>query len=464
MIPASNGLSQSGVRALGVFVGMIYGMCTIGYVAPALIAIFLIGVSGAYSSYTDAIIACWGNQIVTMTIGLFLFGGVMGYSGLAKGLAERIINAKFATGKPWMLTLVIMLAALIPSMLLHPLITVIIVLNICINIFDKLEIDKTSKWPAGVMLMVVIVSIFAQNILPFQMAVAMDYNILSMMSGGKWSLSMCLGAHMGAMAIYTILMCAFLFGFIRVICKKEDIEKVYNYKAPERSEPFDSNQKIGLVILIAFVVCLLLPIVLPDGSGIHHFFSNIGTTGFCFLFVGIAVALMRKDGKKIFSIKDIADSGFNWEVMVMLLAISGVCDSFTAESTGVTAWLTNILQPLVSNMSGYGIFAVLVLFALLITGFTDDIAIAFTMIPVVYTLTNNVGLSSLGVMLWVTRANNTAVWLPASCPHIAILYGKTDSGYITRKKILAYTPILILFTGIMILTFGWYTTANWFPV
>jgi len=386
----------------------------------------------------------------------------MSYSGLAKGLAERLVNAKFASGKPWMLTFAIMLAAVIPSLFLHPIITIVIVLDICINIFNELGISKTSKWPMSVMIMVVVCAIFAQMVMPFQMAVATDYGILAGMSGGQFTFNMCAAQHMGANALMLIIMCVVMFLFIRVICKEKDIEAVYAYKAPEHQEPFTWNQRAAVIVLICFVICLLLPLVLPKGSAIYRVMNDVGTTGFSFLFVGVALAIFKKDGTPFVTMRKIAEVGVNWELIVMMLAINGVCNCMTSETTGITSWLNTILMPMVSNMSGWGVYAILVLFALIATNLTDCIAVAFVMIPVVFTLTTALDLSTLGFLCWVTRACGIGIWLPAASPHIAMLYGKTGSGYIARKNILVYTLPIIVIYAVLSLTFGWWT-VSWFP-
>lgn len=455
-IPPIEPLTAVGMRTLGIFVGMLYGLTTMGYLIPSILAICLMGISGAYESFGATLMASFGNFIVTMTIALLLFAGVMSYSGLAKALAIRIVNAKFASGKPWALTLAIMLAIAIPSIFLHPLITIVIVLQIVLNIFKVLELEKGNKWAIAILIMVVAVGIGAQGIMPFQMAVAIDYGILNSFDS---SLMLPVATHIVTSLLMLIALCALSFVFVRIVGGKS-IDKVYAYKAPEHNEPFDQNQKTALLILIGFIICLLFPLVLPDGL-IKSVLTDVGTGGFSLLFTGLALIIRRRDGSPFITIKDITDHGMNWDLVLMLAAINAVTGVMTLEVTGIGAWLTGILSPMVGNMSPFGVFAVLILFAMITTNLTDCVAVAFVMIPILYTITHNMGLSSLGFLCWASHAWQFGMWLPAASPHVGILYTKTDSGYITRKNILVYTIPLVAGYTVLLLTLGWWTVP-WF--
>lgn len=457
VIPPVAPLTVVGMHTLGVFVGLIYGLTSIGYLVPSIVALFLMGISGAYAAFSGAFIAGFGNHIITMTIGLFMFAGVMSYSGLARSIALRIVNAKFASGKPWALTFVIMLAIGIPSIFLHPLITVVLVLEIVINIFKVLGLEKGNKWAVSIMIMVVTIGIGAQGIMPFQMAVAMDYGIIN---GFDSSLLLPVGVHVGTSFLMLVALFVLCYGFIYFV-GRNDISKVYSYKAPEHNDSLDDNQKKALWILIGFVGCLLLPVVLPD-SALKSTLTGIGTTGFSFLFVAIALMIRNKDGSSFIEMKNISDHGVNWNIILMLAAISAVTGVMTAEVTGVGAWMSGLLTPMVANMSPFGVFAVFIVFAMIATNLTDCIAVAFVMIPILFTVTNNLGLSSLGFLCWASHAWQFGLWLPAASPHVGILYAKTDSGYVSRKNIILYTIPLIIGYTILLLTIGWWTVP-FFP-
>lgn len=455
-IPYAAPLTAAGLRALGILAGLVYGLCTIGYAIPGIVAILLIAFSGCYDSFTSAIVACFGNYIVTMLIGLLLFAGLMTQTGLAKALAVRIVNAKVASGRPWVLTLMILLASAIPAMFLNAIPVTLIVLDIAINIFETIKCKKGDKWAVVTMVSIPAVAIYAQSVMPFQMGTATDYGILNSLNS---SMTCPKGAYIASSFVILLVYMILVMLVIRFVFKP-DVTAAYSYKAPEHNEPFTPNQKRALWILIGFVFCLLIPIVLPDGK-LKAVLDGLGTTGMCFAAVGIALVLRNKDGSPFITIGQIADAGMHWDLLLMVAALNGICGCMTSPALGITSWLSNLVSPVVSGLSPYAFFVVFMTMVTFATNVTDNIAVAFVSIPLMYTITQGMGLSSVAFLAFTTHSVQYGLWLPASSPMSAITYSKTDSGWLTRKNIMTYSLVFVFIYLICIYTVG-YATISWF--
>lgn len=125
-IPPVEPLTNTGIQVLGIILGLIYGLITMEPAIPSIAALILLGTTG-YTNVMGAFMSGGGHYAVVMVLGLMMIGGIMNYSGLARALAERIINSKLANGRPWVLTFLILLAAMIPSMFLTAIPVLIIV-------------------------------------------------------------------------------------------------------------------------------------------------------------------------------------------------------------------------------------------------------------------------------------------------------------------------------------------------
>jgi len=455
-IPTAAPLTEAGVHALGILAGLVYGLCTIGYAVPSFVAIILLAFSGCYDSFTSAIVACFGNYIVTMLIGLLLFAGLMTHTGLARALAHRIVNAKAASGRPWVLTLMILLAAVIPSMFLNAIPVTIIVLDIVIGIFETLGCKKGDKWATIMMISIPGVAVFAQGVMPFQMGTATDYGILNSLDH---TLTCPTGPYLASSFVILVVYLALVFITIRFLFRP-DVTAVYNYKAPEKNAPFTSDQKRALLILIGFVFFLLVPVALPAGK-LKSALAGLGTTGIAFAAVGAALMMRNKDGSPFITIREIADAGMHWDLLIMVAALNGICGCMTNSSIGISAWLSGLFSPMVSGLSPYAFFVVFMTMVTLATNVIDNIAVAFVSIPLMYTVTKSMGLSAVAFLAFTTHSAQFGLWLPASSPMSAVTYSKVGSGWVTRKSIMTYSLVFVLIYLICTYTVG-YATISWF--
>ena len=95
-VPAVEPISPMGMRLIGLLIGYYYALLIMGN--PGLVSvatILLFGFSG-YTQLTPAIIGAAGSIPMNIILAVMLLGGVMSISGLAKGIAEKIISSKMA--------------------------------------------------------------------------------------------------------------------------------------------------------------------------------------------------------------------------------------------------------------------------------------------------------------------------------------------------------------------------------
>ena len=453
-IPAGGALTPAGVHTLAVFVGLIWGLITIGNEIPGLVCTVLMAFTGAFSSIAESLMAGFGSQTVVMVFSLLLISGVMSASGLAQTIARRMINAKFAAGKPWRLTLVIMITSAVISAFIHPLVIILVIANICLNIFKELDLEKGNRWAMLTLMDITVVAINANDILPFQPANGFTFGFFTSFDS-RLSVSAVAGPHIIASILLEVLLIAFCFVLTRVSCKK-CVEKLYAYKPKEVNEPFTPKMKATLTIFIVYIFANLLPLALPDGS-FKDFMNTFGIPGWAIAAVIVCIFIRRKDGTHLMTFDEIQQSGVKWGLLLMLLGICACVAPMTSDVTGISTWLGDLIRPVALNLGEFGCFVMLTMFCLLLTNFADNIAVNFIIVPIAFIVCKETGLNPYLTISWVIHGFQFGILTPAATPHIAFIFGMTDTGYVSKGRLMLWAIPKIIFVGIVIVFIGWLT-------
>jgi sodium-dependent dicarboxylate transporter 2/3/5 len=447
-IPAPEPITPVGMNILGIIIGLIYGLITIDPVIPSIIAVILVGFSG-YTGVVPAILGAAGNFVCMIALALMLFSGILTHTGLARALAERIISLKIANGKPWVLTFLILLAALVPSIALTSLPVILIVWDIAIGIFEIVGFKKGEKWPALMMTGIVFLSLAGMTTMPFNVGVAADFGILRALDATQVVKPVPFLVSSVLLAALTIIV---YWAFIRFIVKP-DVSKLTNYKSAIEIKPFTTDQKRALGLLIALVVILIIPDLLPAGA-VKGALQNLGPIGTPFLLVAIALCIRNRDGTPFVTIKQVADAGVYWPMLIMIASINVACGFLTDPKLGITDFMINTLTPIVSGMHPFVFFVSFFVIAYLLTNWLDGSVVAFVTIPVMYALTRNMSLTAVGMMATLTHNVQSGILLPSSSPSAGMMYGNT-SGWYTKKEIFKNAFWYMLIYGVLHILVGY---------
>ncbi|GEM_PF-2165049 len=451
-LPPVGSVTEMGMKILGLTLGLIYGLITIENRAiPSIAALILIGTSG-YTNVMSAFMSGIGHYAVVMVLGLMMIGGICTHSGLARILAERIINSKIANGRPWVLTCLIMVAAMIPSMFLTAIPVLIIVWGIIINIFDLVGYTKGEKWPALMMCSATASSAIAISAMPFSMGVSTDFSIFRDLMGGDISIPaipFILSSFALCAGFLVLQMLALRFVF------RPDTSKLKNYKAPEHREPFTTDHKRALVLLIIFIVVVLAPDILPKGSALQVFMSGFGSIGAAFLVVLLAIIIPNKDGTPFITLEQIMNKGAFWSLLAMIAALMVVCGSLTVPELGISTWLADLIRPTVQSLGGFGTYVLMMIIGLVGTNFLDNSVVCITMAAVLSVVSQDLAIPAVGVYCMLMHAGEYGILTPASSPLGALTYAQIEGGWLNKKTILSSGVVYMLLLFIVLLVIGY---------
>jgi len=454
-LPVSDPLTPTGLKVLAIVVAAIYGWCTIDSVVPSIAAVIVYGLITP-GGIAGAVLTGSGSFLIMMILAMLLICGIMVHTGLARTLAEKIVCSKLANGRPWVLTLLLLVAAGVLSLFIPGLAVVLVVWDIAYGIFQVCGFKKGDKYPPVVMIGICAAATFGMVCSHVSTGVIPNVAIIQ-------AIDPTLTLNAPLFTISSIICLIIFLAICMLIIKyvfKPDVSKLLNYKAPESTPKFNLDQKRALIIVIAFIVLLTIPDLLPK-SAVQGFLAQFGLIGWAFLFVGIALLIRNKDGSPFITLKQITDAGVYWDMLIMLAAIQVVCGALGNPELGVTGWMINILSPLTNSLGKVGCVIVLMLLGIIVTNLLDSAVTTFVFTYILYTVCTGMGINTMGAFAILLHVSAFGMLLPACSPPLTLLYGKVPDGWITKKDILkSATPYVVaayvVFTAIGLATMNMY--------
>ncbi len=444
-LPAPDPITPMGMKILGIVLGAIYGWSTVDMVWPSISALVLLGFSG-YTTVKQAFALAVSNDTVLFVFFLLLLSGIMNQTGVAKAIALRIISSKRAEGKPWIITLLVLLSAYVPAMAVGGLPIMLICWNIVYQISDEVGFKPQDEWPSLMLFGVAIASTIGMCFFPFQITPIGMYAILEAVDPTK---TVAYLPYMIYSGTFSVVMLLGFYGFMRLIARPS-VSPLENYKVQGKAEPFSFEQKLALGAMLLIIVLLSFPSIFPNLM-LSQLLSAVGNTGIVAAVVG-ACLVFRKDGKQIFSIDAIASKGLMWGMLFMFSTALCISTALTSPETGISKFLISKLSVVFSGMTPFAFQASMLLLVLIATNFLSNPVVAVIFIPIAYSFGKQIGVDILVIMPSMIFLNLLDFMLPSGSPTAAIIYGNRK--WITTRSILRYSAVMMLLAYLIVVVIG----------
>lgn len=446
LIPASEPITQVGMRVIGILTATIFAWCAMDLIWPSFVALVLVGLSG-YSTVSGLFATAMSNTSIMLMFFLLLFGGVIATSDVGNALAMRIVNLKVAKGRPWLLTILLLLAAFIPALVIGGIPATIIIWSIIYGIAREVGIAPKSPWVVMVLFLSAFMANNAMNVLPFQISVVIA---LALARAVDPSAAIPYLSWLTFMFIF-ILALMFVCVLVSRFVFKPDMEKLKNYETKTDIPPYTFEQKAGLWLMGALVFFLLVPTLLPAGNFFVDTLNKIGNVGTVALIIVVAL-LIRHDGKPCFTFKDIAYQGIIWQMIIMCAAGITISGALLTPDTGVSTALSNLVGGLGSSLSGVAFAYILIALCLLSTNVFANNVIGMISVTMLFTLGPTMNIEPMMYLPMMLFAANCGFMFPSSSTPAAMLYGNTE--WIDQKSIIKYSIMLIVVLLVCFLVIG----------
>ncbi len=430
-IPAPEPMTPLGMTVVGIFIGAIYGWCTTNMIGPSIMALILFGLTG-YTTPT----AAWGALMSNMTVGiafwLMISVGLLKNIGLLEYIANWSVSRKFTQGKPWLLFVIIYLAAAVCASCLSEVSVTLAFWGLVWAMCDKVGYGKGTKTGAWATFSVALVVAFGGFLLPFKMAVISNFGFLAAGSGGLYDGSY----EYGYWTIFTLTVCTVMFAVYLLISKyiiRVDLSKFASYTPDTKQmDKMTGNQKICLTLFVVLFVLLMAPSFMPKAWALTKLLKTVNTTGCAMLIVAIT-CMIHIDGKPLLKFEDLVSENVIWNVILMFGTALVLCACINNEASGVAAWLKIVLAPVFGGLSPFGFVVCYMLFGILITNFINNAVVGAILIPISYSFSVALGINPIAVCACMILFADFGIMLPSASPTGALLYN--SQGWIPKNML-----------------------------
>lgn len=113
-LPPFGEVTPLGMQVLGIFVGVLYGWCTVSLLWPSLVGIVAVGATD-YCTVVQSFSSAFGAEIPLTIVVVYILATYVEESGLSSWIANWFISRKIGEGHPWIFTMLIFAAAYVMS-------------------------------------------------------------------------------------------------------------------------------------------------------------------------------------------------------------------------------------------------------------------------------------------------------------------------------------------------------------
>lgn len=240
----------------------------------------------------------------------------------------------------------------------------------------------------------------------------------------------------GITITYTRYSAAFIFaglGFflgwmalLRFIIKP-DVKKLENLDIDALKaslKPMSKQEKTILIVYLAVIVIWCFPDVIgliPAFKGFAAWMTSLGSAIPAMIAVGV-LCIIHYDDKPMLDYKECCKR-LPWGNVFMMAAVMGMAYIFGLETVGVSAWITKMVQPVMSGLSPAVFVFVVIAFITIMTDFISNTLSASmyaVIIPIALTVE---GINPIAVALLIAAGCNSSFTFPSGCPAASLASG-----------------------------------------
>ena len=419
VLPPVSPITEVGMGVLGIFLGVVVGWSTVGILWPSVVAILALGFTG-YTTPQGALQSAFTNPNVLYVLFLFIFVGFLKHSEIITYISSRIVRLKIAKGRPWVLAFLLIECTYISAAFVDVIAAVLIVWEILYSICNTVNVKGENAFVrfnvAGVILAANCGAVLFQFRFPFVM-LAGTFEAISGISVNAliWSIFMFI---LGQCSIL-------LFLLLAKYALRINVDRFQNIDASAIVEQrkLTVYQKVVLGTLIVYVVCMLWPSFMPAHWGVTQLLSSLTNAGITALACVFLVFWRFQDG---LTFNDASKISFNWDVFFLTAAALLLSSALMEDSTGINAFLSTELAPILSHMPALLCGFLLIAAPGILTGFANSIVIGILFLQLAYPCATALDLNYQFLAYAILFVINFAFIAPAGSASAPLFHGRTE--------------------------------------
>ena len=422
VLPAPSPITKGGMGVVGIFLGTLYLWIKVDIGWPSLLFIGVVGltgVSGASALFQNT----WGNVMVPFLVCAFMLNMVMSDTGLTRRFALFFITRKMNKGKPWRTMIMFFLAIVLLGLVSTSSAICVLFMAIAEEMFKMTGYKKGEKLVETTMVGIFWMAQGAMAFTPISHVLipAIFENILAdfgvTVTYGQFSM------------IFLCVGIAFFLGWILIFrfVIKPDVTKMADLDIDALRATIKPWTKQEVTILIVYGIVIItwcfpeLIGMIPGMDGVASWMSSLGS-GVPPMVACAVLCMIKYEGKPMLDVKDCCRR-IPWGSVFMMTAVMGTAYIFGLETCGVTAWITQTMEPIMSGLNPTVFVIIVILFINILTNCVSNTLVS-SMYAVVVPLAVAVpGVNPIAVALLVAAGCNSAYALPSACPAAGLASG-----------------------------------------
>lgn len=444
-LPTIGGIPHLGMQILGIFIGLLIGWLTVGFIYPSLLAVIALGLTD-YTTIAEALSSGFGNNTTIIILLMFIFTAYLNGAGVSEYIAKWLLSRKSLVGHPWRFTFIIWLSAFIISAVTYIYPAILLMWSITYDVCLNLGYKRKDAYPMLVVIGIVTFAGMGYYFMPIKAIALMSYGSLSTLSGGLYSVDFL--KYVICSSLYIILS-GIAFFIVSKYVLKPDITPLLKINEATfenyRTQKINNNTKIAFIALCTFIVLMVLSCLIPKSVPILGPALRSLTIAGCAIIVIIGLLIIHVSGNPIMDFQNAASSHeVSWSTIIMFVGCMPIADAITSDEAGIMIVLQNYIGPILSNMSPFLFLAVIGAITLLATQLFHNVVLCVMMVPIMYTFAPLTGASpEVGTILIIFTCC-TALATPAASAPAAMMFLNTE--WIDTKTLYIIEFISLIFS------------------
>lgn len=452
LLPAGNGLTGDGVHLLAVLVPVLYLWITVGTDWVSLLALGALVMTGVMANgknyYASVYSGSMGNFIIITVISCMALSAVLSQTGVITKIANWFITRKACQGHPYTFLAMFILSFFVIGTFMEATAVTIMYINLAVEICDKLGYKKGDKFYTVMMCgiywgnAVVSAGSPISHVLPLLLIAAAAPALGVTISFGQWLM---VGIPF---EIVSYLLLMFVIRFLW----KPETDKFVNYDIEamrEANPPLSKEGKITTMIFALVVAAWLFPqFGASIWPGAVAYLNNIGACIAPIIALSL-VCIIHVEGKPIARFPELVKT-VPMGLLIFTATVTVYGAAINLESCGISAWIYNLLSPVLSGLPALVVMAFLVLGGMVMTQFTSNTVSMYLFYAISIALLSASGINMPAFVIVVGLGAMMGLVTPAAAVPSPLFFGPEHINMKNTAKF-AMIYLLLSFAALMIL-------------
>ena len=443
-LPPFGQITDIGMDVLGVFIGILYGWIFVDLIATSLFGFITLGLTG-YITATNAFVSGFSNSTLLTILIVSAFAELLNQIGVNKLIAYWLLSRKIFIGKPWFLISGLCILAFVMGMISGSFAGVILVWQLVLNMAEINGFIKGDGLINMIMALTLYCVVFGGSVAPFQSGFILYNGMLT--QGTGLSAPSLQTFFLGT--LYVFLSIAILVLISKYVLKLDASKFITTAEMCKEYSHTKTNsfQKVGLVLLLVYIIALLLPEIAEE-IAIAQFCRSFGLIGLTLIYIVIFALAKDANGEPVVNIFACFANGIPWAVILLLAVTFPLSSAMQSEATGIIATVNSSLLPILEKLGPTMLIILSIILLGFFTQFLHNVILAAIFIPVLTPIVSLLGGNPYTLFFVNFMILSCAFATPAASAVAGMIFGHQD---VNRKDAYLFGWLFFIVSTIVLI-------------